>query len=330
MFRDPQMKHDTHIVRASVDPHVTAASSEADDAERLAVAQQRRAEHVRTMLAGRFRWLVRARVTLVALAIALASAVLLIAYARLLSGQGVPASIPALSAVLLAATLSGIAGFAFSAICGVMLLQIISDPIQVVEIMMVCSIAIQMFSVVVFWRDIDWRALMPFLLGGPVGVPVGVWLLLHLGNVWFKEAVGGLLVAYAVQGLFKRPLAIRSNSWLADACVGFLGGITGGFAGFPGSTVTIWCGIKGWSKQRQRAIYQPFILIMQILALLLLQSTRPSGMLDAGPGFDPLQFIPAALLGTWFGLTIFRRMSDRSFGLTVNVLLLVSGIGLLA
>jgi hypothetical protein len=42
-----------------------------------------------------------------------------------------------------------------------------------------------------------------------------------------------------------------------------------------------------------------------------------------------LQFVPVALLGTWFGLTLFERLTDRSFTRTVNALLLVSGIGLL-
>ena len=40
-------------------------------------------------------------------------------------------------------------------------------------------------------------------------------------------------------------------------------------------------------------------------------------------------FVPAALLGTVFGLTIFGRMSDRTFKLTVNLLLLLSGLSLL-
>jgi uncharacterized membrane protein YfcA len=41
-----------------------------------------------------------------------------------------------------------------------------------------------------------------------------------------------------------------------------------------------------------------------------------------------LPFIPTALLGARFGLRILQRLSDRQFELTVNVLLIVSGIGL--
>jgi len=39
-------------------------------------------------------------------------------------------------------------------------------------------------------------------------------------------------------------------------------------------------------------------------------------------------FVPAALLGTWFGLHIFKRLSDRQFELAVSALLVLSGVGL--
>ena len=218
---------------------------------------------------------------------ALVSAAIVVAYAALLPRDNLPSSAPALGAVLLASTLSSIAGFAFSAICGVMLLHMMSDPLQVVETMMVCSIAIQSLSVAALWCDVEWRELLTFLAGGTIGLPFGVWLLLNLGHVGFREAVGTLLTAYAAYALLKRPVTIRSGGNLVDACVGFLGGITGGLAGFPGATVTIWCGMRGWDKRRQRGLYQPFILIMQVLALLLIQIMRPSVTRSVGPSLVP-------------------------------------------
>ena len=299
------------------------------DAGRLAIIHQRCAGHLTTRVTARINWCACSRVVLAATAVALLSIAAVVAYAMLLSAEGISASTLCLLAVLLAATLSSIAGFAFSAVCGVMLLQIMSDPIQVVEVMIVCSIAIQSVSVAVLWRDIDWRRLVIFLAGGVIGLPIGVWLLLHLEQLWFKEAIGGLLIAYAAFRLLRRPWVVRSNSSLADACIGFLGGITGGLAGFPGAAVTIWCSVRNWDKRRQRGIYQPFILFMQVFALLLIEFMRSSIPLGAGLGLDPVMFVPPALLGTLLGLGIFRRLSDQGFGLVVNLLLLVSGVGLL-
>jgi hypothetical protein len=87
--------------------------------------------------------------------------------------------------------------------------------------------------------------------------------------------------------------------------------------------------MRGWDKRRQRGVYQPFILLMQVLALLLIQIMRPSVTRSVGPSLVPLEFVPVALLGTWFGLAIFRCLSDRTFTLAVKLLLLASGFGLL-
>lgn len=330
MFRSLGQDRVTNVMRAPANWCDAADSSHTNDAARLAIAQQRRAEAVGTMVSARLNWRALSSLLLIVATTAVASTAFVFVYTALLSLEDIPASTPALLAVLLAATLASVAGFAFSAICSVMLLQIMNDPVQVVEAMIVCSIAIQSVSVAMLWRDIDWRRVMIFLAGGIVGLPIGVWLLLHLGHLWFKEAIGVLLIAYAALRLLRRPWVLESDSDLADTCIGFLGGITGGLAGFPGAAVTIWCGMKGWDKRRQRGIYQPFILVMQVTALVLISFMRSSSVASGvGLGLDPLQFVPVALIGTWFGLVIFRRLSDRSFALSVNLLLLVSGVGLL-
>jgi hypothetical protein len=48
---------------------------------------------------------------------------------------------------------------------------------------------------------------------------------------------------------------------VAGALSGFVAR-NGGLAEFPGAFVTIWCGLNGWDKARQRGVYQPFILGM--------------------------------------------------------------------
>ena len=328
MYRRLEQARAITDVHASETWRDTAVRGEMRATGRTAIAASGGAEFVRTASTG-FNWHTKFRSSLVVATIAVVSIALVFAYTTLLTNEGVAASTLALLVVLLAATLASVAGFAFSAICGVMLLRIMSDPVQVVEIMILCSIAIQSVSVAMLWRDIDWRRLTVFLAGGAIGLPLGVWLLMHLGHVWVKETIGGLLIAYAAFRLLWRPGAVVSNNAPADFCVGVLGGITGGLAGFPGAAVTIWCGMKGWDKRRQRGVYQPFILLMQVMALVLIQFMRATAARGGGLGVEHLQFVPVALLGTWFGLAIFRRLSDRSFALTVNVLLLVSGAGLL-
>jgi uncharacterized membrane protein YfcA len=232
------------------------------------------------------------------------------------------------AAVGIAALLSGIAGFAFSPICGAMLFQFRSDPVQVIQIMLVCSIANQTMSVWMLRREISARALVPFLLGGLVGVPSGVWLLLHLDAQVYEKGLGAVLLAYGGYMLFRPPIVLRAAPRAGDVLSGFLGGLAGGFAATPGAPVSIWCGMKGWDKLRQRAVFQPFILLMQLVALASIARMHPHGM--AHPGIPAIAWacVPAGLIGTWWALGCFRRLSDWQFATAINLLLIVSGLGL--
>jgi uncharacterized protein len=255
--------------------------------------------------------------------------VLLFAEGAVLSSQGIHGAVYALIAIFAAATVSSIAGFAFSALSGALLFHVIESPVYAVQVMIECSIAIQMLSVAALWRVIDWRSLCIFLVGGFLGVPAGVHLLLHLPAATYRIIIGGMLIVYGGYLLLRWPVRTLRTGPLTDACAGFLGGVTGGLAGFPGAFVTIWCGLKGWDKAHQRGVYQPFILTMQPVTLIAIHLMRPVTTTQAQLDWKTFAFVPAALLGAWFGLRIFKQLSDRQFDLVVNALLIVSGIALI-
>lgn len=253
---------------------------------------------------------------------------LLIAESVVLSAHGIQSSAESLVAILAASTVSSIAGFAFSAISGAMLFHIMDDQVYAVQVMTVCSFGIQLLSVVALWRSVEWRRLPIYLIGGVLGVPAGVYLLLNLNGGAYREVIGILLIAYGGYLLLRhRVLTLRTGP-LTDACAGFVGGLTGGLAAFPGAAVTIWCSLKGWDKTCQRGVYQPFILLMQPITLIAIYLMRTTASTATPMDWKVLVFVPAALLGTWFGLHIFKRLSDRQFELVVCALLIVSGVGL--
>ena len=227
--------------------------------------------------------------------------------------------------VFAASVISSIAGFAFSAMCSAILLHLSDDTVRMVQIMMVCSIAGQSLMVWSVRSEIDWRHVSIFLVGAAFGLPLGVMALFTL-KAEGDLAIGLLVTLYALIMLVRPSGRLRVQNPLLDGLIGFLGGITGGLAAFPSAFVTVWCGLKGWTKKRQCALYQPFILIAQIAALLLLQAMTASSGNPLTVGLDSLTYIPATLLGTVLGLAFFRRMNDRQFQIAVNVLLIVSGV----
>jgi len=104
----------------------------------------------------------------------------LLLFAEVIFGNFTGSNLADLTAVFVASTLSSIAGFAFSAICGAMLFHLLAHPVQIVQIMLLCSIAIQLLSVVTLRNAIDWKHLARFIGGGIVGLPLGIYLLTHL------------------------------------------------------------------------------------------------------------------------------------------------------
>jgi hypothetical protein len=253
------------------------------------------------------------------------------AYFAALDSLGWPGSALATVAIVgLSALLSGIAGFAFSALCGAMLFHFRQDTVAVVQILLICSSANQAMSVWALRRAIRARGLLPFLLGGLAGVPAGTWLLLHLDPWAYVKGLGAILLLYGAAMLVRRPIVLARPPLAGDVLSGFLGGRAGGFAATPGAPVSIWCGIKGWDQIGQRAVFQPFILLTQLVAMASLATMDPGGA--AAASIPPLAWacVPAGLLGTWRGLACFRRLGDRQFAVAINLLLIVSGAGLVA
>jgi uncharacterized protein len=228
---------------------------------------------------------------------------------------------PVCTIIFVCATISGIAGFAFSAISGSMLLHVVRDPVEAVQIMLVASIALQAYSVCALRRNIKPRELLPYFAGGAATVAPGVYLLLNTPTAIYLLALGGFLTAYGMYLFLRAPIRLRSNGLAGRVIVGALGGITGATAAFPSAFVTIWCSAQGWDKQHQRAIYQPFILGMQIVTLITLAVLAPT----MGMRVDLLLYIVPAVLGAHVGLAVFSILSPAQFNKVVSAFLIVSG-----
>jgi uncharacterized membrane protein YfcA len=230
--------------------------------------------------------------------------------------------------VFIAAAISSVAGFAFSAVAGALLLQVVTDTVQVVQIMLVSSIALQSYSVLALRRHIRLKALRPYLLGGLLTLPIGTYFLLYTPVSLHLASIGTFLVLYALYALVLQRSTAAASRWCAvpaQVLVGALGGITGPVAAFPGAFMTIWCGLQGWDKQEQRALYQPYILIMQIATLVVLSAATTQRQMPS----SLVQYVPPALAGAYIGLRVFERLTTRQFNKVVNLFLLIAGAALI-
>ena len=221
----------------------------------------------------------------------------------------------------LAGFVTGLAGFGTGLVALGFWLHVI-DPALAAPLVVICSVIAQAQSLLRVRSGIVWARIWPFLAGGCLGVPLGVLLLGQLDPETFRAAVGVFLLAYAGYGLWVRRPPVLTAGRLADATVGLGGGVLGGAAGLSGPLPTIWCGLKGWTKDEQRGVFQTFNLTILSLALAshLVEGIVTAQVLGLG-----LICLPAVMIGAWAGANSYDRIDDRQFRLIVLWLLMASG-----
>ena len=227
--------------------------------------------------------------------------------------------------IFVAATISSVAGFAFAALAGIGLAFVTQDPVRVVHTIVLCSIAIQLYSVWQLRAQIRWRAMAPMLVSGALAVPCGTWFLLHVHAIAYRLGLGAFLIVYGAFSIMHSGERTIRGTPLRDAVAAALAGFVGGLTAFPGALMTIWCSLRGIDKTRQRAMYQPFILAMQVVTAA---SLHVLGRVQVSAQHD-FQFVVFAIAGAAIGFAWFRRLSATQFRVALNVLLIVSGVGLL-
>ena len=108
----------------------------------------------------------------------------------------------------------------------------------------------------------------------------------------------------------------------ADGGVGFLGGVLGGTTGLGGIVPTVWCSLRNWPKDEQRAVFQPVAVAIFAVTVFWLGG---SGAVSAVTMQLFLIGLPWVLVGTWLGLRLYGRLDDARFRQAVLILLMASG-----
>jgi hypothetical protein len=167
--------------------------------------------------------------------------------------------------------------------------------------------------------------MVPLVIGGVIALPIAVVILTHVEPRAFRIAFGAFLMIYSLYMLARPTLAVLrpTGSAAVNSLVGFGGGLVGGLTAMPGALLAIWCESRGLQKERQRAIVQPFTMVMQIVAVLLLAFS--SGTINGDLLNNIALSFPALITGTLIGMALFGRVDERRFRLAILMVLFVSG-----
>lgn len=227
---------------------------------------------------------------------------------------------------LVAGFVNGLTGTGYALMALGFWLQAMS-PVTAAPLVAICSVAGHLQALRSIWSGVRWPRLWPFLVAGLLGVPIGTALLEQVRVQPLKFGVGVLLIFYSAwMGLVRRPPVVAGGGRMADAAVGFVGGAMGGLASLSGPAPTIWVQLRGWNKNEQRGVNQPFNMTVLATALL---AAGVAGLLDRTFWIWAAITVPISLVGARLGLMLYGRVNDTAFRLLVLLLLALSGTTLI-
>src|SRR5215208_2947234 len=111
-----------------------------------------------------------------------------------------------------------------------------------------------------------------------------------------------------------------------DVAVGICNGLLGGLTGLGGIISSISCQLRGWSKDKQRAVFQPVLFaafVIISISQLIAGSYTVETLKLYGIG------LPFMIAGIWIGFRLYGTIGDETFRKAVLILVLLTGVSLI-
>lgn len=230
-----------------------------------------------------------------------------------------------LAATFFGGLTSGLTGFAAGLVVSGVWLHIIT-PMQTAVLIAAYGVVNQAYGIWKVRHALKWRHVLPFVIGGAVGVPLGAYLLTYTNPAYLRIGVGVLLVTYATYNLAKPTFTPITSNAAANLGIGVLNGLLGGLTGLGGVISTIWVQLGGGPKDAQRAVFQPVLFMTMVMTTLTFAAS--GHLFNDGVLKFFLLGLPVLLLGLWAGVFLYGKLDDVAFRKVILVLLLASGLSL--
>ena len=226
-----------------------------------------------------------------------------------------------------AAFVTGLSGFAFGMVAAAIWFYTLPPP-QASALIAAYGLLVQGYAVWKLRHLLHPHRLMPFILGSALGIPVGVAAVRWASPIYLRIGVGLLLVLFSLYNLARPKLPeMKQAGRGADVAVGVLNGVIGGATGLAGIITVIWTSMRGWSRDEQRAVFQPTGVASFLMIIVALGGV---GIITVDTIRLFLLGLPALAVGTWLGWMLYGKLDENAFRRVVLVLLLLSGAALMA
>lgn len=228
---------------------------------------------------------------------------------------------------LLAGFIQGLTGFAYGLVAMSVWVWVL-EPQVAASLVVVGAFCGQVSTKLAVRKWSSRERLMPYLVGGGVGLGVGFTLLPLVSVAGFRLSVGIFLLVWCpIMLMWRRIPAVTASSPAADALVGTLAGVMAALGGLSGPLPVLWTSLQRLDKAVQREIVQEFNFLILGITFVGYVAT---GQLRSG--LLPLiaAVVPITLLATFFGRLAFSMISQSLFRTILLVVLTGSGAAIVS
>ena len=223
-------------------------------------------------------------------------------------------------------------GFGFGLFV-VPLLLLITDLTlyNTIGLMAAAGLTQSVVSVYYLRRHVDWKALLPLMVVGLIGLQLGVWLqsvIAGMDKTTIRQIVGAVQLATLLVFLLLKVEPQDRIHALWGIAAFFLGGLVSGCAGMGGPFIVLWVVAHRWSNFKARATILAFVASMVPFQI---------GFLTWQFGAQGLQFtmigflyLPLVLAATTIGLWIGGRIPTKQLRqLMIGILFFIAAVSIL-
>lgn len=236
-----------------------------------------------------------------------------------------------------AVIMSGISKGGFGGGLGLMtvpLLALMVSPAQAAAIMLPILCVIDIVGLWAFWGKGDRRNLKLLLVAAVIGIVIGAFTFRYLSADALRIILGVIAVGFTLRWFWQTYAARRRGGAVAPAPYsvakggfwGTLSGYTSFIAHAGGPPLSVYLLPLKLDKTVYQATTVVFFAVVNYVKLV------PYALLDMFPVVNlttSLVLMPVAILGTFLGVWLHKRISDRIFYIVCYVAVLVTGAKLL-
>ncbi|MCK5310352.1 MAG: sulfite exporter TauE/SafE family protein [Thermoplasmata archaeon] len=236
----------------------------------------------------------------------------------------------AITVILLAGLVQGLAGFGFSQFA-LPLLVLVMISQELIPMMVVLSLFLNLFLVYELRKDIQLKRIWPLMLGGILGIPIGTYLLLIADTGIMKLLIGLVIIIFGLAQLFEIRKTVK-NEKLAMGPIGFAGGILNGSVSMSGPPLIIFFSNQKMGKQEFRANLIAFFMFINLVTLPVFLF---AGLLTSEIITISGILLPGLIVGAFIGSRLALKIDEARFKKMTTLLIifmgclsLASGLGL--